>query len=244
MAAGTAQEQLESGSQLAIRLLEHFEFRAAGVPVPLPPACRRLLAYLALQDQPRARVHVVGALWPDIGDVLGRGRLRSTLWRCRPLCPGAVVADEVVVQLAPHVEVDVHRLDPSRPYGDAGSDGDEPPDGTLLFSELLPGWYDDWVQSARDRLRQLQLRALDRRCEWLLQNGRTADAIDLAERGVGLEPLRESTYRALVAAHVAERNVAEAVRQYRRYAALLKAELGAEPSSSLRGLLDDDIGAG
>ncbi len=51
------------------------------------------------------------------------------------------------------------------------------------------------------------------------------------------EPLRESAHRALISAYLAEGNPGEAVRQYRRYCAILHKELRLEPSAQMTALL-------
>jgi hypothetical protein len=51
------------------------------------------------------------------------------------------------------------------------------------------------------------------------------------------EPLRESAHRAVIAVHLAEDNVVEAVRQYQRFRRLLYTELNVEPSHRLTGML-------
>jgi DNA-binding SARP family transcriptional activator len=51
------------------------------------------------------------------------------------------------------------------------------------------------------------------------------------------EPLRESAHRLLIQVHLAEGNVAEAVRQYELYRGLLATELGIEPSLAIKRLL-------
>ena len=55
---------------------------------------------------------------------------------------------------------------------------------------------------------------------------------------VSAEPLRESAQRVLVKAYLAEGNTCDAVRQYGRYRSLLRDELGREPSSRIKGLVD------
>jgi DNA-binding SARP family transcriptional activator len=54
---------------------------------------------------------------------------------------------------------------------------------------------------------------------------------------VACEPLRESTHRAVVRAHLAEGNPAEALRQYRSYRQLLNDELGLPPSRQFQELI-------
>jgi DNA-binding SARP family transcriptional activator len=48
------------------------------------------------------------------------------------------------------------------------------------------------------------------------------------------EPLRESARSALIEAHLAERNVGAALREYEAFRQLLHDELGLEPSPDLR----------
>lgn len=55
---------------------------------------------------------------------------------------------------------------------------------------------------------------------------------------VSRDPLRESGYRALVRAHLAEGNAGEALRSYNQYAGIAARELGIEPSQMMRSLLD------
>src|SRR4029077_18810447 len=53
------------------------------------------------------------------------------------------------------------------------------------------------------------------------------------------EPLRESSHRAVIRAHLADGNVAEAVRQYRLCRRLLNDHLGLEPSDQTDGLFEN-----
>jgi DNA-binding SARP family transcriptional activator len=103
--------------------------------------------------------------------------------------------------------------------------------------DLLVGWYDDWVIMERERFRQVRLHALDRIGDQLLEQDRFCDALQVALSAIQAEPLRESAHRLLVRVHLREGNVAEAIRQYRSYAALLRQELDATPSPVIRELL-------
>jgi DNA-binding SARP family transcriptional activator len=55
---------------------------------------------------------------------------------------------------------------------------------------------------------------------------------------VAAEPLRESAHRLLIQGHLAEGNLAEAVRQYDFYRTLLSRELGIEPSPTIKRLVN------
>ncbi len=112
--------------------------------------------------------------------------------------------------------------------------------------ELLPDWYDDWVMFERERLRQLRLHALEILCRRLAAAGSFGPAVDAGLAAVLGEPLRESAQRVLIEAHLAEGNRSEAIRQYNSYRVRLYAELGLQPSPSLRRLVleveGDDAG--
>jgi DNA-binding SARP family transcriptional activator len=103
--------------------------------------------------------------------------------------------------------------------------------------DLLPGWYDDWALMERERIRQRILHALEALSGRLAAAGRFADAVEAAILAVSAEPLRETAQRALISAHVAEGNLAEARRSYRVYCDLVRSELGVEPSRDLLTML-------
>jgi DNA-binding SARP family transcriptional activator len=106
-----------------------------------------------------------------------------------------------------------------------------------LPGELLPGWYDDWVLIARERLRQLKMHALEALADKLADAGRYGEAVQAAYAAVEIEPLRESAHRAVLRVHFAEGNTAEAVRAYKRFRDLLADELGVAPSPLMHDLM-------
>ena len=71
-----------------------------------------------------------------------------------------------------------------------------------------------------------------RSCDQLTAEQRYGDAVRVGLAVVAAEPLRESAHRAVVGAHIAEGNFAEALRHYETYKRILAAELGLEPSAS------------
>ena len=58
----------------------------------------------------------------------------------------------------------------------------------------------------------------------------TGRALDVALRAVAAAPWRESAHRVVIRLHLAEGNVAEAVRQFRRLERTLDFKLGVRPS--------------
>jgi DNA-binding SARP family transcriptional activator len=108
---------------------------------------------------------------------------------------------------------------------------------SALGGDLLPDWYDDWIELERERYRQLRLRALETLCERLTHAGHLHAALEVGLAAVAGEPLRESSHRAVVRVHLADGNVGEAIRQYRLCHRLLGERLGLEPSDQMAELL-------
>jgi DNA-binding SARP family transcriptional activator len=202
-------------------------------------SAQRLVAFLALQDRPLLRAFVAGTLWPDSPEERASANLRSVLWRLRGSGYNLVEANGQQLEMRPDVEVDIQELarltnrllDPSSAF----------PASELrrvsLLGELLPGWYDDWVQIERERVRQLRLHALETLCERLTEAGCLLQAVEAGIAAVAGEPLRETAHRALIRAHLAEGNPAEAIRQFEAYRKALREELGLEPSAQLQELV-------
>lgn len=204
----------------------------------LPRGVQRLVAYLGLSHYP-ARTAVAGQLWPDAPEEQAHGSLRSALWRLQKAAPGLVETSGAALALAPHVQVDVREtvrwargvLDPRR------DDAEAPPPEGALSGELLPGWYDDWVLLERERIRQLRMYAMEALADRLGRQGRRGEAVQAAYAAIQTEPLRETAYRTLVRIHLAEGNVAEALRAYESFRRLLAEEMGVPPSAGMESLV-------
>ncbi|WP_336026748.1 AfsR/SARP family transcriptional regulator [Geodermatophilus sp. FMUSA9-8] len=214
--------------------------RAVGRPVveDLPRSVQRLVAHLCLAGRP-SRAAVAGCLWPDVPDERAQASLRSTLWRLRRSAPGLVAATPDTLRLGAGVRVDVHELDAwADEVGDTSTGTDRlvlPP--PALLGDLLPGWYDDWVLLERDRLQQRRLHALETAAGRLCTAGRHAEAIEVAYLAIRAEPLRESAHRTLVRVHLAEGNLAEALRASAAFRDLLWRELAVPPSRRMQELV-------
>jgi DNA-binding SARP family transcriptional activator len=227
-------------SRPKLSLLRGFELMVGGRSIALTPASERLLAFMGIHDRALRRNYVSGSLWPDATIERANANLRSALWRVPTVDREPLVsASATHLRLRPEVEVDFRAATMRaaavlHPMSDEGAH--ESLD--VLCEDLLPDWYEDWVVLERERHRQLRLQALDRACNQMIDLGRYGEALEIALNEVTAEPLRETAFRFLVRIHLAEGNLAEAVRQYRTYAQLLESELGAEPSESMRKLLD------
>lgn len=227
-------------ARVRLNLLQNFEIVHDGEPVTVAPTLQRLVGFLALRPHPQRRACVSGTLWFDVDEHRASASLRSALWRLNAL--GIVCSSHTHLWLDPQVEVDLravngHALAVLR---------SEPSDSELLNvarelidvgDDILPGWYDEWVIDEREQFRQIRLHALDRIGEQLIQSGRWCDALQVALAVTSTEPLRESAHRLLIRVHLFQGNIAEALRQYTRYAALIREELNARPSPVIQALV-------
>ncbi|WP_344012463.1 AfsR/SARP family transcriptional regulator [Streptomyces thermospinosisporus] len=221
-------------------LLGQFRLELPAGTVELCRNGQRVLAFLALRRRV-CRTVVAGTLWPEVTEEHARGSLRTTLWKLPREEPPLIKSRGDTLLITPALHVDVHDLTHAALGMVDSSSGPpshgEPPLGLLTGEDLLPGWDEDWVLVERERLRQLRLHALDALAEALTREGKRALAMEAAWASVRAEPLRESAHRAVIAAHLAEGNVGEAVRHYDAFRKLLKEELGVEPSPQLTRML-------
>ena len=232
-----------TGSSTPVRLglLGGFRLSVETEDVPLPMNAQRLVCFLALHNQPLLRTFVGGSLWGESSESHAGGSLRSALWRLRRATYPVVDLTSDHISLSPTVIVDLREaealahkvLDPSKELDDIALVNEE-----ALSVDLLPDWTDDWVLLERESYHQLRLRALEALCRRLSAEGRFGQAVQAGVAAVSGEPLRESAHVALIEAHLAERNVAAALREYEAFRRLLHDELGLEPSEDMRALVE------
>lgn len=223
-----------------LSLIRDFEVRCAGKPLIVPGTSQRLVTFLALQPGPVRRAFVSGRLWLDTDEHHAGASLRSALWRLHPL--DILCTSSTHLWLNPRVEVDLRCMVARATDVLRRTQSDEVLIVTArelieVGDDILAGWYDDWVIVERERFRQLRLLALDRIGERFIETGRLYDALLVGLAATTTEPLRESAHRLLVRVYLQQGNVAEAIRQYRKYAELLRDELRGRPSPLIRDLL-------
>ncbi|MEP6972534.1 MAG: BTAD domain-containing putative transcriptional regulator [Actinomycetota bacterium] len=222
-------------------MLGGFALHIEAQEVALPMNAQRLVCFLALHEQPLMRTFVSGSLWGASTEHRAGGSLRSALWRLRRATYPLVTLTSDHIALSDSVAVDLregkalaHRVLNTAQELDAIVDANE----EVLSADLLPDWTEDWVLMERESYHQLRLRALEALCRRLSAAGRFGQAVQAGVAAVSGEPLRESARGALIEAHLAERNVAAALREYDAFRELLHAELGLDPSEDLRSLVD------
>jgi SARP family transcriptional regulator, regulator of embCAB operon len=181
-------------------------------------------------------------LWPDATETHACSNLRSALARLNRSCRKVLQVSKLELGLAKDVTVDIGNAQGlARRLLDPAATPDQsdlsPAAIVILSTDLLPGWYDDWVLVEAEDWRQLRLHALEILASRLTAEGCWGQAADAARAAVRAEPLRESAHAALIQVHLAEGNQSEALRQFTGYRTLLYAELGLEPTLRLRRLI-------
>lgn len=230
------------GRQIQLCLLGGFELWIRGGLVSLPTSSERVLAFLALEGHQASRALVAGTLWPDAPEDKARGSLRSALWRLHLGAKDVVTATASSLRLADGVSVDVHQcqnlarrmIDTSR--GPLNGEHDEL--CRMLSTDLLPGWYEDWVLLEAERWRQVRLRELESLTRRFIDDGRHSEAVLIALAARDAEPLRESACALLIEAHARQGNRSEALREYELYRKLMAEELGLEPTFRLHQVVE------
>lgn len=226
--------------QWFLQLFDCWDLRFGGEPVKVGTREQRVVAFVALRGR-RMRSYVAGLLWPESSEEHAQSNLRAALYRAQRTLPGVLSVDRTTVGLLPHVQVDVH--DFRRRVADITASSAEVDVQSALEvlrdSELVPGWYDDWVLYERERLRRESMRALEALALSEIEQGRGDTAVAAARAASDYEPLRETPHAIEIKAHLMQGRVADAVYSYRAYEGLLRSEMGLEPSAGLRGLVMD-----
>lgn len=235
MANSVSSLRQKEGGTVRLALLGAFGLAFDDEEVALPTSAQRLLAFIALRARPLQRSFVAGTLWIDSTDERAAASLRSALWRLHERGVQVVRTADHTLALEHGVVVDLREAERAARHALDG--GALEVDASLLNDDLLPDWYDDWVLFERESFRQLRLRALDAVASRLVDAGRHDYALQLSLAAVAADPLRESSHRGVVRVHVAEGNIAEAIRQYRLCRRLLRDRLGVDPSEQMEALV-------
>jgi DNA-binding SARP family transcriptional activator len=209
----------------------------------LSDGTQRLIAALALRTRSADRGALAAELWPDALDGRAASCLRSAVARLGDAGREIVASTPGGLVLHDDVAVDVRaaRATAARllePRAVEASDADVTPDAVALFSaELLPDWFDAWLEPAAEEWRHLRVNALEAQSDALRARGRLHEAASAARRAVEVDPLRETAQRCLIAVHLAAGNQSDAMQAYAAYRVRLDREMGLEPTAMLSDLL-------
>ena len=228
-----------------LRVLGGFQLSRSGAPLDIPNrklAC--LLTYLAcVAPLPQSREKLANLFWSEHPEERARHNLRQGLSRLRALLGReAILSIGDAVLLAPGAfQCDAARFDallrentaPSRAaavdlYG-----------GALLDDvSVSDAAWQTWLLRERARLSERAVAAFVDQGERELASGNALRAIDYGQRATAIDNFREDAHRLVVKSLSAAGRNSEALRRYQDLAALLKAELGAEPDIETRSLVE------
>ena len=207
-----------------------------------------LLAYLAyFKQRSSPRDVLIELFWPDSTLDAARSNLSVALSALRrqleePGVPtGAIlIADHAQVHLNPDAYTsDVEETGQFANAAQVESDADKRLTKQiaavdLYKGDLLPGFYEDWVVTERDRLRDGYLSTLKDVVITCAKTRQYERAIEYSHRMVRADPIREGTYLNLMRLYLAVGRPEDAVYQYEALETHLRKELQTVPSAQLR----------
>lgn len=209
-----------------------------------------LLAYLAVHLRtPHAREYLIDLFWPDLEIDAGRNNLSTALSTLRHLLepPGVpagavLIADRASIRLNPEaVRTDVQEFEGALATARSAPSLTEQTQELLhavdLYrGELLPGFYEEWIEADRDRLADACVQALRKLVRHFAKTHDLPRAIDCARRAIGANPLVEELHRDLIQLYAASGQVSAGLAQYREVERICREELGSRPSAATRQL--------
>jgi predicted ATPase/DNA-binding SARP family transcriptional activator len=211
-----------------------------------------LFGYLACHHSPApSRDTLIDLFWPDLDVDSARNNLRGVLHALRRRLSAAgegadhlLVADRGVIGFRPGAfTTDLQELQAELQAARAA-----PPQerrahlmraADLCGGELLPGCYEAWALAERVRVQDLQVDALHQLVAVLESEGEQKEAIEVARRAVGLDPLREESHCELMRLYAATGQAAALRRQYQELEQALREGLEESPSAATRALLEE-----
>jgi DNA-binding SARP family transcriptional activator len=220
-------------------LMHSWQLRRDGEKVCVAARQQRLIAALAVRGD-RLRSYLAGMLWPECPEANALESLRVAVHLITRQLPGLLVKNGPSLSLDHRVRVDLYRVRAALADAHKGSDGN----AALLLQEIsdvdfLPGWYEDWVVFEQSKLQHHRVKAFTAISRQLAARGDNEAAADAAMAALDIEPLDESAVRVLIAAELAQGNVASALLAYDRYQSQLQADMGVGPSDGLRHLIKE-----
>jgi DNA-binding SARP family transcriptional activator len=225
---------------LHIRLLGEFNLNYDGTPLTTisTPRLQSLLTYLILhRNAPQARSHVAFCLWPDLSEARARANLRRQLHQLQHALPHAdqflsVEVNTIQWQTHSSFSLDVAEFEDAVSHAHSRMELQYAVE--LYGGDLVPGCYDDWIASERERLKQILIEVLERLLQLGTEEHDYRAAIGSAQRLLQIDPVREEVYRRLINLHTLNDDRAAALRAYHTCVSMLRRELGVEPGPATR----------
>ncbi len=236
---------LYSCVMLTIHLFGNPEVLQDGQPLSISRRkSRALLYYLAENERPQQREHLLSVFWPDNERESAQQVLRTTLHGLRNALGDGLQVERDAVALAPGVAVDARMFTRNL----AAPSADVPKLETVLAlyrGPFLDGFnpgddieFEQWMMAARERYQRMAVRGLVSLSRAQALTGDYAVALGALERGLALDPLQEDLQRETIRLAYFSGDRAGAIRRYDQLRRLLDEELGVPPMAETRALYD------
>ncbi len=210
---------------------------------------QRLLAYLLLHsDTMSTRRRLAFAFWPDTSERQALNNLRTLLHRFRDTFPELgqflTLESETLAWRQSNMRLDVEDFkqalagaEKARRAGDLHGEAQGLSSAAGIYAgELLPDYYDDWVNAPREQLRLAYLDVLERLAVLGFEQQKYEEAEAHLRTLLSVDAFRESGYRLQMQVRLARGNRTGALRTYHGYAGLLRRELGVDPDPETQAL--------
>lgn len=222
-------------ARLEIKLFGEMEVSLDGQLVKFPTQkAEELFAYLVLHHQhAHPRATLAGLLWPDSDEERAKANLRQTLLRIRKALGEAECLRFSGGAVQFHFSdfwCDVLEFERAL--------SDFPTESTLALyrGPFLAGIYEDWALIEQERLQTLYLEALEKLAQVYAERRDYDHAIKTWQRVLHEVPWHEQGHRHLIELYALKGDRSAALRQYEKYAEVVRRELNAEPLPEMRAL--------
>jgi DNA-binding SARP family transcriptional activator len=205
-----------------------------------------LLAAIAQRREPTPRARLAATLWPDLDEFSARNALSVCLHRLRAHLSREDAVERAAEGYRLHVDAFVDLWEIERAAVTLRSrDRLRETERALLGrawdrlreerAGTLERW--EWFESIAKRMDELRTAIAHRLAADALERGDPDAALGYAEDVIAHDPCDEPAREVAIRAHLATGDRAAALRSYRQYRDVLKAELQVEPSAALTALV-------
>ncbi|MFN2237058.1 MAG: BTAD domain-containing putative transcriptional regulator, partial [Anaerolineales bacterium] len=248
---------------LSLNLFGSFDAYLDGHPIPNPGVkSQALLIYLAVDQRPQRREHLLTILWPGMPERSARHNLSQAIYALRQMFPEnteapLLLADRQTVQLNPAaaILVDLHQFDRLLSTTQTHRHQNLVDCSTciealeqvndLYRGDFISDFYledsnefDEWAEAVREDYRRKWMEALATLSDIAMQVGDYEQALNCINRQLTTDNLSERAHRQKMEMLALAGRRVEAMRQYRELAQLLVEQLGVEPSQETTALYE------
>ena len=231
-------------SMLKIHLFGFPQVILHGIPVNINRRkTRALLYYLAANQEPVPREHLLSFFWPDLIRASAQQVLRSTLHGLRGSLGEWIQTSEDRISLADNTWIDARIFDANlKDPGNINSlaDGINLYSGLFLSDFYLPDSqeFDDWLVVERQQYQNKLVRSLTVLANYYEEHGNYSRALEYLERSLSFDPLQEDIQREAMRLQYLAGDRPGAIRRYDDLRRLLDREMGVPPMLETRKMYD------